>query len=113
MAVLRNTGLCAIIVPFMDVDAGLVAPGQNASGVPIEAMECDFVRGCVERGEMEVVEDFSDEEYEAFRNPQSEVTEDEPSMDELRVEAEELGIEPDKRWSRTTLVARIAEARGE
>lgn len=95
MAVLRNTGRCAIIVPFMDIDTGLVAPGQNIADVPAEAMASDFIQGCIERGELSVVDAG------------------EVSMDDLRAEAEALNIEVSKRWSRDTLVARIAEARGE
>ena len=100
MAVLRNTGRCAIIVPFMDIDTGLVAPGQNIADVPAEAMACDFIQGCIERGELFVVD-------------AGEAADNSPSMDDLRAEAEALGIEVSKRWSRDTLVARIAEARGE
>lgn len=96
MATLRNTGRCAIIIPFMDITTGLVAPGQDVADVPSEAMSSDFVQGCIERGELLVVD-----------------TGDEPTMDDLRAEAEALGIEVSKRWSRDTLTARIAEARGE
>lgn len=111
MAILRNAGVCAIIVPGMDVDAGLVVPGHNVGGVPITAMVSDFVQGCIERGELVVVEDFTADEYDAFRNPQAETVG--PDMAELRAEAETLGIEVSKRWSRDTLLARIAEKRGE
>lgn len=111
MAVLRNTGVCAIIVPGMDVDAGLVVPGHNVGGVPLASMASDFIQGCIERGELVVVEDFTADEYDTFRNPQAETVE--PDMAELRAEAEALGIEVSKRWSRDTLVTRIAEKRGE
>lgn len=61
MAIIKNTAAKAFIIPFMPELTGLVAPGECIENVPAEALECDFIKGCVERGEM-VVLDASCEE---------------------------------------------------
>lgn len=88
----------------IDTDMGAyksyqLRPGENPDPVevPDELVKGDeVVKGWLKAGDLLVV-----------------VQDDEVSMDDLRAEAEALGIEVSKRWSRDTLVARIAEARGE
>lgn len=56
MAILRNKAKRAFIIPFMGGSLeGLVAPGDAIKDVPDEAMKCDFVQGCIERGELEEI----------------------------------------------------------
>lgn len=91
----------------IDTDIGAyksyqLRPGENPEPVevPDELVKGDdVVKGWLKTGDLLVV----------VQEPDTV----EPDMAELRAEADALGIEVSKRWSRDTLLARIAEKRGE
>ncbi|MGL4250944.1 MAG: hypothetical protein ACRCR1_10035 [Aeromonas sp.] len=92
---IQNNARCGIIIPGMGELAevgGLVAPG-NTIDVPDTVADSDYVQYLVSIGEL----------AEVARTT-------EVSMDDLRAEAKALGIDVSNRWSRETLVNRIAEA---
>jgi len=93
--ILRNTAACNILIPFVGEGLdGLVSPGKEIT-VGEESMATDFVKNLIQLGELANL---------------GEVTEGEPSLDELRAKCDELGIEQNARWSRAKLQLEIDKA---
>ncbi|MGL5726376.1 MAG: hypothetical protein ACRCYD_00760 [Plesiomonas sp.] len=103
---IQNNANCGIIIPGMGELAevgGLVAPG-NTIDVPDTVADSEYVQYLVSIGELVEVARIVD------TDTPEEVPPVETSMDDLRAEAKALGIDVSNRWSRETLVNRIAEA---
>lgn len=104
-ATIKNTATCAILIPHAGADLeGLIAPGDTIE-VSEKSLGTDFVKNLIEIGELELV-------GSSIQIVKSDDDEDEEGeeLELLRTEAEELGINVDKRWGINRLKEEIAKA---
>lgn len=102
MITVKNVSLRAFAFPGKgDIHERVVAPG-DAKEIELTTPVYKFVSAYVNAGELEVISG-------ELKNPESD--EVVVSIDELRVEAEELGIKVDARWKKSRLQQEIEAAK--
>lgn len=85
-----------------------ILPGENpAVEVPESVAKIDFVKALLKNGSLRRV---GSDELEGVDLEKDELVEDSEEIDLLRTEAEELGINVDKRWGINRLKEEIAKA---
>lgn len=85
-----------------------ILPGENpAVEVPESVAKIDFVKALLKNGSLRRV---GSDELEGVDLEKDDPVEDSEEIDLLRIEAEELGINVDKRWGINRLKEEIAKA---
>lgn len=93
---LRNNAQCNIIIPFMGDDMNDIVSPCNEITVTEEAIKCEFVKNLIAHGELLNLGKVDEPEEE--------------SVEDLRQQAHDLGIQFDGRWSEKRLKAEIDKA---